>query len=63
MIAAHGQTVRQLMPGLSCVTGGMHVHAGGGDERTVLGMLSAVERRVANLRVRADTDAEVNAEG
>lgn len=33
-------------------------HAGGGDERTLLGLLSAVDRRVAKLRQRADADAD-----
>ena len=32
--------------------------AGGGDERTLLGMLSLVERRVAKLRQAADADAD-----
>ena len=32
--------------------------AGGGDERTLLGLLSAVDRRVAKVRQRADADAD-----
>lgn len=33
-------------------------HAGGGDERTLLGLLSAVDRRVVKVRQRADADAD-----
>lgn len=32
--------------------------AGGGDERTLLGLLSTLDRRVAKLRQRADADAD-----